>query len=333
LALLRKQPTFFHRKSHSELDRMLSGPMPTQPRFDPYGMPSTPAYGAGVPQGYYNAGAGNRMNGYQQGGQGGYSQGPAHGATDPFSSPRHNVSSQKVNLLPNQIPPVGHKTSGFDNGQRYHERVINEGSHIVHEKVIEVPKKVVQERVVEIPEVQYKYVNVEVPEVIRQEKIVQKVVDRVEQRLIPVPKVVQVDKVIEVPEVEYIDVPVERIIEVPEYREEIVVRHVEVPQYVEVPYPEYRQVPVPQEVERHLPVPVEVTATYEYRMPCIRPVYKDVQVPIYVPRYIEVPVPAHKIDPELLRSLDDRMNQLSRNPATTREDLVRLAEQARQTLP
>jgi len=252
---------------------------------------------------------------------------------DPFSSPRHNVVSQKVDLLPNQIPPVGHKTSGVVNGQTYHERVINEGSHIVHEKVIEVPKRVVQERIVEIPEIEYKYVNVEVPEYVRQEKIVEKYVERIQQRVIPVPKVVQVEKIVEVPEFEYIDIPVEKVIEIPEYREEFVIRHVEVPQYVEVPYPEYRQVPVAQEIERHLPVPVEVTATYEYRMPCIRPVYKDVQVPIYVPRYIEVPVPAHKIDPELLRNLDERMNQLSRNPGTTRDDLVRLAEQARQAIP
>jgi len=259
-------------------------------------------------------------------------------SVDPWSSPRitGRTHTQRINLAPGEsIPDVGYVTSGVDPVTRetYHERVVQEGTHKVLEKVIELAKRVVQERVVDVPEVEYVTKIIDVPEVVVQERIVEKIVERVEQRIVPVPRQRIVEVVVEVPQIEYVDVPVERVVEVPEYREEVVTRQVEVPQYVEVPYPEYREVPVPQEVERHLPVPVEVTATFEYRMPCIRPVYKEVPVPIYVPRYIEVPVPAHMMDPNTLRSLDDRVNQLARNPHTSLDDLKGLADQARGLIP
>jgi len=253
---------------------------------------------------------------------------------DPFTSPRVNVlAPQYVDLLPGHLPQVGDAIHHQVNGQMCHERVIKEGSHIVHEKVIELPKKVIQERFVEVPQIERKVKYIDVPEIVYQENIVYKKVEQIEQRHVQVPKVRVVERVVEVPEVAYIDVPVEKVIEVPEYREEYYERIVEVPQYQEVPVPEYREVPVNQEIERHLPVPVEVTATFEYRMPCIRPVYKEVPVPIYVPRYIEVPVPAHMMDSNILKNLNDRVNYLSKNPATTRDDLQRLADMSRSAIP
>jgi len=252
---------------------------------------------------------------------------------DPFNSPRVNQSSSMVNLHPGAIPQVGEVLHHHINGQMCHERVIKEGTHIVHEKVIELPKKVLQEKIVEVPQVEYVTKYIDVPEIVYQEQIVHKPVEQIEYRQVPVPKVRVVHIDVEVPEVVYIDVPVDKVVEVPEYRDQFFERIVEVPQYVEVPVPEYRNVPVNQEVERHLPVPVEVTATFEYRMPCIRPVYKEVPVPIYVPRYIEVPVPAHMMDSTVLKNLNDRVNYLSKNPATSRDDLQRLAEMSRSAIP
>jgi len=308
-----------------------------------------PSQGGGYAQPGSSTRAGVRMppiSGYAQAGypnqgypnQGYPNQGyPNQGTVDPWSSPRvRHDAPQKISVPPGQsFPEVGYVATKVDpvNGGTYHERVIQEGTHKVFEKVIEMPKRVVQERVVEVPEIEYVTKVIEVPEVVYQENIVEKVVEQIQYRVVPVPVRRVVKKTVEVPEVQYIDVPVERIVEVPEYRDEVVVRQVEVPQYVEVPYPEYREVPVPHEIERHLPVPVEVTATFEYRMPCIRPVYKEVPVPIYVPRYIEVPVPAHMMDPDTLRNLDDRVNQLARNPHTSLDDLTRLAEQARGLIP
>jgi len=255
---------------------------------------------------------------------------------DPWSSPRvKTLPAQKLSGHPDQVQPVGYVNTSTDphTGERYHERVIQEGSHKVFEKVIEMPKRVVQEKIIEVPEFEYITKIVEVPEVSYVEKVVEKYVEVIQHRPVPVQRPKYVEKIIEVPQIEYIDVPVERIVEVPEYVQEVVVRNVEVPQYVEVPFKQVREVPVQHEVERHLPVPVEVTATFEYRMPCIRPVYKEVPVPIYVPRYIEVPVPAHLMDPEMLRTLDDRVNQLARNPHTSLQDLQGLADQSRGMIP
>lgn len=264
-----------------------------------------------------------------------YPAGRYPGVTDPFTSPRINVQRPEyVDLHPGYRPQVGGEPIHHEvNGQMCHERVIREGTHIVHEKVIELPKRVVQEKFVEVPQIEYKKKIIDVPEVVLQEQVVYKKVEQIEERHVQVPKVRVVERVVEVPEIAYVDVPVEKLIEVPEYREEFYERVVEVPQYQEVPVPEYREVPVNQEIERHLPVPVEVTATFEYRMPCIRPVYKEVPVPIYVPRYIEVPVPAHMMDSNVLKSLNDRVNFLSKNPATTRDDLQRLAEMSRNAIP
>jgi len=255
-------------------------------------------------------------------------------AVDPFTSPRVKVlRPEYVDLHPGHLPQVGEEIHHQVNGQMCHERVIKEGTHIVHEKVIELPKRVVQEKFVEVPQIEYQKKYIDVPEVVYQENIVYKKVEQREPRHVQVPKVRVVERVVEVPEMVYVDVPVEKIVEVPEYREEFYERVVEVPQYQEVPVPEYREVAVRQEIERHLPVPVEVTATFEYRMPCIRPVYKEVPVPIYVPRYIEVPVPAHMMDSNILKNLNDRVNYLSKNPATTRDDLQRLADMSRSAIP
>jgi len=264
-----------------------------------------------------------------------YPGGAYPGGADPFTSPRVRVlRPEYVDFNPGHLPEVGGEAIHREvNGQMCHERVIKEGTHIVHEKVIELPKRVVQEKFVEVPQIEYKKKYIDVPEVVYQENIVYRKVEQIEQRHVQVPKVRVVEKIVEVPEVAYIDVPIEKVIEVPEYREEFYERIVEVPQYQEVPVPEYREVPVNQEIERHLPVPVEVTATFEYRMPCIRPVYKEVPVPIYVPRYIEVPVPAHMMDSNILKNLNDRVNYLSKNPATTRDDLQRLADMSRSAIP
>jgi len=265
-----------------------------------------------------------------------YGQFAAQAPTDPWSSPRvKTLPPQKISGHPDQVQPVGYMNSATDpiTGERYHERVIQEGSHKVFEKVIEMHKRVVQEKIVEVPEFEYITKIVEVPEVSYVEKVVEKYVEVIQHRPVAVPRPKYVEKIVEVPQIEYIDVPVERIVEVPEYVQEVVVREVEVPQYVNVPVKQVREVPVAHEVERHLPVPVEVTATFEYRMPCIRPVYKEVPVPIYVPRYIEVPVPAHLMDPEMLRTLDDRVNQLAKNPHTSLQDLQGLADQSRGMIP
>jgi len=264
-----------------------------------------------------------------------YPAGGYNGIADPFSSPRVKVLPREyVDLQPGHLPQVGEEIHHrLANGEMCHERVIKEGTHIVHEKVIELPKRVVQEKVVEVPQIEYRKKYVDVPEIIYQDNIIHKRVEQIQERHIQVPRVRVVEKVVEVPEVHYVDVPIEKIVEVPEYREEFFERMVEVPQYQEVPVPEYRNIPVNQEIERHLPVPVEVTATFEYRMPCIRPVYKEVAVPIYVPRYIEVPVPAHMMDSTILKNLNDRVNYLSKNPATTRDDLQRLADMSRSAIP
>jgi len=252
---------------------------------------------------------------------------------DPFTSPRVNQTSTMVNLPPGQMPRPGEVFSNIIDGQRVHERVIREGTHLVHEKVIELPKKVVQEKIVEVPQVEIVTKYIDVPEIVYQEKIVQRPVEQIEYREVPVPRYRKVQTTVEVPEIVYIDQPYEKIVEVPEYQDQFVERIVEVPQYIEIPVPEYRDVPVNHEVERHLPVPVEVTATFEYRMPCIRPVYKEVPVPIYVPRYIEVPVPAHMMDSSVLKNLNDQVNFLSKNPATSPDDLQRLADLSRSAIP
>lgn len=201
------------------------------------------------------------------------------------------------------------------------EKIVHE--KIVHEKVVEVPKYFVEEKIVEIPEYEYIDKIVEVPEKVQEEKVVHVPKIEYQERIVTVPKKVIKENIVEVPEIEYREIPIEKIVEVPEVREEIVTREVAVPQYVDVPVPEYRCVGIPQEIERQIPVGVEVISTYEYKMPKLKPRYTEIAVPIYVPRFIEVPVPAQMMDPASINEADKLAQQIA---AMSQKQTINLAD-------
>eukprot|EP00922_Rhytidocystis_sp_ex-Travisia-forbesii_P026193 GHVS01038365.1.p2 GENE.GHVS01038365.1~~GHVS01038365.1.p2 ORF type:complete len:293 (+),score=32.29 GHVS01038365.1:112-879(+) len=149
---------------------------------------------------------------------------------------------------------------------------------------------------VEMRETQIVEKIVEVPQRVQQEKIVQ--VPRIEviERKIQVPKPVYKEKIVEIPQIQYRDVPVEKIVEVPEVQTQVVTREVDVPQVVDVPVVQPRRSPIEQEIQRNIPMPIELRVAQGYEIPKLKPKYKEVPVPIYVPRYIEVPVPAQFVN-------------------------------------
>eukprot|EP00922_Rhytidocystis_sp_ex-Travisia-forbesii_P026192 GHVS01038363.1.p1 GENE.GHVS01038363.1~~GHVS01038363.1.p1 ORF type:complete len:330 (+),score=47.25 GHVS01038363.1:137-1126(+) len=153
-----------------------------------------------------------------------------------------------------------------------------------------------REKLGEFTEVHLVEKIVEVPQRVQQEKIVQ--VPRVEivERKILVPKPVYKEKIVEVPQIQYRDVPVEKIVEVPEVQTQVMNREVEVMQVVDVPVVQPRRSPIEQDIQRNIPMPIELRVAQGYEIPKLKPKYKEVPVPIYVPRYIEVPVPAQFVN-------------------------------------
>eukprot|EP00922_Rhytidocystis_sp_ex-Travisia-forbesii_P026189 GHVS01038359.1.p1 GENE.GHVS01038359.1~~GHVS01038359.1.p1 ORF type:complete len:327 (+),score=56.66 GHVS01038359.1:60-1040(+) len=137
---------------------------------------------------------------------------------------------------------------------------------------------------------------VEVPQRVQQEKIVHVARVEVVERKIQVPKPIYKEKIVEVPQLQYRDVPVEKIVEVPEVQTQVVNREVDVPQVVDVPIVQPRRSPIEQDIQRNIPMPIELRVAQGYEIPKLKPKYKEVPVPIYVPRYIEVPVPAQFVN-------------------------------------
>lgn len=149
----------------------------------------------------------------------------------------------------------------------------------------------VREKLIEVPRHPHMMISKHI-----QEKIVQVPKTEVFERKVAVPKTVYKEKVIEVPQVQYREVPVERIIEVPEVQTQVVVKEVEVPVQVDVPIIQPRRAPVEQQINRNIPMPIDLHVRHRYEIPKLKPKYKEVPVPIYVPRYIELPHPAQFVN-------------------------------------
>eukprot|EP00922_Rhytidocystis_sp_ex-Travisia-forbesii_P026194 GHVS01038366.1.p1 GENE.GHVS01038366.1~~GHVS01038366.1.p1 ORF type:complete len:387 (+),score=63.09 GHVS01038366.1:174-1163(+) len=130
----------------------------------------------------------------------------------------------------------------------------------------------------------------------QQEKMGSAARGEVVERKIQVTRPVYREKIVEVPQIQYRDVPVEKIVEVPEVQTQVVIREIDVPQVIDVPVVQPRRSPVEQEIQRNIPMPIELRVSQGYEMPKLKPKYKEVPVPIYVPRYIEVPVPAQFVN-------------------------------------
>lgn len=178
------------------------------------------------------------------------------------------------------------------------------------EKIIEVARPTIVEKVIEVPEIEIIEKVVEVPvetirEVVREEVVGEPEVIRVE-RVVRIPKEVEVPhKVVKYRE-QYRDVPVdvEEVVEVKVPYEHVVHKTTE----VKVPTERVIEKEVP--LIRRLPVPVNLEAEFEYRLPTLRPIYAKKSYPVYIPRFIQVPIPAELLTHELTAVTEQQLAQI-----------------------
>ncbi|KAF8822507.1 hypothetical protein IE077_000569 [Cardiosporidium cionae] len=104
--------------------------------------------------------------------------------------------------------------------------------------------------------------------------------------------------IVEVPKIYYKKVYKERIVEVPQVHTQVVLKEVIVPEKYDVPIVHPREVPVEQQIERNVPVPVDVVTTLKFEMRQLVPKHTVVREQVILPRYIEVPVPTHIVQVE-----------------------------------
>eukprot|EP01070_Trichotokara_eunicae_P009856 Trichotokara_eunicae@DN6193_c0_g1_i1.p1 len=203
-----------------------------------------------------------------------------------------------------------------------------EETQTIKEKVIEIAKPILQERIVEVPEIEYVEKLVEVVERIIQEKIVEIPKVEIQERIRRIPRVVVQEKIIEIPEYEYREYAVEKIVEVPQIHEKIVNKEVRVPQYIDKPTPHEVAVHMQEDVFRKVPVPVEATSTFNFRMSKLSADYDVVEIPLYVPRFIEVPVPAEFMDDALVNQahhFHDQIKAVAQSNAPSLGEVENLA--------